>query len=75
MIKIIYEQKPYYYEHAGQQPWDTKSEITLDSDISSDYAVLAFIKMLAVAGFHIKTDKDAKELLDKVKDLIDFEGI
>lgn len=75
MIKIIYEEKSYCYENVGQQPWDIKSEITLDSDISSDYAVLAFIKMLGIAGFSVKTEERAKELLDKVKDLIDYEGI
>ena len=46
MIKITYKQEPYHYEHTGGQPYDIETVVTLNEDISSDEAIVAFLKVL-----------------------------
>ena len=53
MIKISYEQKPYYYEHTGSQPYNIKTEMELNEDISGTEAILAFIRVLRTATYPI----------------------
>lgn len=56
MIKIIYEQPAYCYEHAGEQPYNIKTEIELNSDISSTEALMAFMRMLEIATYRVSAN-------------------
>lgn len=51
MIKIIYEQEPYYYEHVGGQAYDIKTEIKMNDDASVSDVVEAMIRLLKTAGY------------------------
>lgn len=64
MIKITYKQEPYHYEHAGSQPYDVETIVTLDEDISSDEAILAFIKVLNIATYKVSIDTLRKMIAD-----------
>lgn len=75
MIKISYEGKAYYYENAGQQPWDINTEIVLNDDISRDYAILAFLKMLTIAGYRLDNREDLERLFENVAELYEYEGL
>ena len=65
MIKITYKQEPYHYEHTGSQPYDVETVVTLNEDISSDEAIIAFIKVLNMATYRVSIDT----LKDLVADL------
>ena len=56
MIKIIFEEKAYHYEHAGSQDYDIRTEMKLDPDITSTEAILAFMKMLQIATYRVSGD-------------------
>ena len=56
MIKITYKQEPYNYEHIGGQPYDVETVVTLNEDISSDEAIIAFIKVLNIATYRVSID-------------------
>lgn len=56
MIKIVVKQEPYHYEHAGSQPYDIETVITLDEDIACDEAILAFMRALNIATYHATLD-------------------
>jgi hypothetical protein len=60
MIKITFKQEPYHYEHTGGQPYDIETVVTLNEDISSDEAIIAFMRVLNIATYHatLKTLKD-----------------
>jgi len=51
MLKFLYEQKPYYYEHAGGQAYDIRAEINMNEDASVDDVVEAMIRLLKTAGY------------------------
>jgi hypothetical protein len=53
MIKITYKQEPYHYEHTGGQPYDIETVVTLNEDISSDEAIIAFLKVLNMATYRV----------------------
>ena len=56
MIKITFKQEPYYYENIGSQPYDIETVVTLNEDISSDEAILAFIRVLNMATYRVTID-------------------
>lgn len=65
MIKIEYIQKPYNYGNVGGQPYEIKTTMDLDSDISATEALIAFARLLSIATYHISADtlrKAADEL-------------
>ena len=64
MIKITYKQEPYHYEHSGSQPYDVETIVTLDEDISSDEAIIAFIKVLNIATYRVSIDTLKKLISD-----------
>lgn len=56
MIKIIYTQPAYMYEHVGSQEYNIETIMELNSDISSTEAILAFARMLEIATYRISAD-------------------
>ena len=52
MIKIKYEQEPYNYGNGSNQEYKIGTEITLNEDISSPDAIIAFMKILNIATYH-----------------------
>ena len=47
MIKIIYTQPAYMYEHVGGQEYNIETTMELNSDISATEAILAFTSAFA----------------------------
>ena len=56
MIKIIYTQPAYMYEHVGGQEYNIETTMELNSDISAIEAILAFARMLEIATYRISAD-------------------
>lgn len=55
-IVITYHSKPYYYDENLQQPYSVDMEVVLNSDITSDEAILAFVRVLQAATYRIDSD-------------------
>ena len=66
MIKIIYEQKAYNYEHVESQDYDINTEMVLNEDITSTDAILAFMRILQIATYRVDGDtlREAASVLD-----------
>lgn len=58
MIKISFEQKPYFYDAVGdKQPYTITTEIALDEDIEIYEAIRAFCKILNIATYYVTADQ------------------
>lgn len=66
MIKINYVQKSYNYNTCTGQPYDIETNINLDEDISGDEAIIAFLRLLNIATYHI-TLKSLKNLVEDLE--------
>ncbi len=66
MIKINYVQKSYNYNTGTGQPYDIETNINLDEDISGDEAIIAFLRLLNIATYHI-TLKSLKNLVEDLE--------
>ena len=66
MIKLIYEQEAYHYEHAGNQPYTIKTEIDVIDDATAGEAIAAYLKLLKIATYRIDSN-----LLREIADDID----
>lgn len=66
MIKIIYEQEPFYYD-SGTQPYKAKTEFRLDKDIDADEAIIAFMKILNLATYRVNINT-LERLIERLKD-------
>lgn len=64
MIKITYKQEPYHYEHTGGQSYDIETVVTLNEDISSDEAIIAFLKVLNMATYRVSIDTLKRVIAD-----------
>lgn len=51
MLKFLYEQKSYYYEHVGGQAYDINTEIKMNDDASVSDVVEAMVRLLKTAGY------------------------
>jgi len=67
MIKIISEQPKYRFEYAGYQDYDLKTEMILDNDINATDAIVAFMKILNIAGYRVSIDS-LRKVIDCLKD-------
>jgi len=68
MIKIISEQPKYRFENIGEyQDYDLKTEMVLDDDINATDAIIAFIKILNIAGYRVSVDS-LRKVIDCLKD-------
>ena len=56
MIKIVYTQPAYRYEHVGAQEYNIETTMELNSDISSVEAILAFMRMLEIATYKVSSN-------------------
>ena len=75
MIKITYKQEPYHYDFTGGQPYDIKTVVTLNEDISSDEAIIAFIKVLNMATYRVSIDTLKRVIADLEYEYSDGERI
>ena len=67
MIKIIYSQEPYCYEHAGEQEYSINTEIKLNEDISSIEAIKTFVKLLNMATYKVSVNT-LEQVVQDLKD-------
>lgn len=67
MIKIIYNQEPYRYEHTGEQEYSINTEIKLNEDISSIEAIKAFVKLLNMATYRVSINV-LEQVVQELKD-------
>jgi len=68
MIKIISEQPKYRFEKTGiYQDYDLKTEMILDNDINATDAIVAFMKILNIAGYRVSVDS-LRKVIDCLKD-------
>jgi hypothetical protein len=68
MIKIISEQPKYRFEKTGcYQDYDLKTEMTLDEDINAIDAIIAFMKLLNIAGYRVSI-YSLRQTIDCLKD-------
>lgn len=51
MLKFIYKQEPYYYEHVGGQAYDIQTEINMNEDASIGDIMDAIVRLTKTAGF------------------------
>lgn len=75
MIKITYKQEPYHYDFTGGQPYDIETVVTLNKDISSDEAIIAFIKVLNMATYRVSIDTLKRVIADLEYEYSDGERI
>lgn len=75
MIKITYKQEPYHYDFTGGQPYDIETVVTLNEDISSDEAIIAFIKVLNMATYRVSIDTLKRVIADLEYEYSDGERI
>ena len=68
MIKIIYTQPAYMYEHVGGQEYNIETTMELNSDISATEAILAFARMLEIATYRISSDTLRRAVQDWEED-------
>ena len=68
MIKIKYEQEPYNYGYGSSQEYKTNTEITLNEDISSTDAIIAFMKVLNIATYNV-TIGTLKNAINQLEDI------
>lgn len=52
MLKFIYKQEPYHYDHVGGQAYDIKTQITMDEDASLTDIIEAIARLAKYAGYH-----------------------
>ena len=68
MIKIISEQPKYRFENIGEyQDYDLKTEMILDDDINATDAIIAFMKILNIAGYRVSVGS-LRRVIDCLKD-------
>lgn len=65
MIKISYEQKPYHFDNVGGQGYKEETIMTLEEDITSKEAIVAFVRLLNKATYRVY----AETLKELAKDL------
>lgn len=75
MLKITYKQEPYHYDFTGGQPYDIETVVTLNEDISSDEAIIAFIKVLNMATYRVSIDTLKRVIADLEYEYSDGERI
>ena len=75
MIKITYKQEPYHYDFTGGQPYDIETVVTLNKDISSDEAIIAFLKVLNMATYRVSIDTLKRVIADLEYEYSDGERI
>jgi len=68
MIKIISEQPKYRFKNIGEyQNYDLKTEMVLNDDINATDAIIAFMKILNIAGYRVSVDS-LRKVIDCLKD-------
>ena len=65
MLKITYEQEPYYYS-SGKQAFTAKAEITMDTDASFDDILIAILRMAEYATYPKMTISRLKDIIDNL---------
>lgn len=77
MIKISFVQESYSYPCTEGQPYKIETNMELDEDIDTVNAILAFVRLLNIATYHVtsKTLMTATQFLEEeeeVRKKIDF---
>lgn len=67
MLKFLYKQEAYYYEHVGGQAYNIQTEIEMNEDARVNDVIDAVIRLLRTAGYPCRK----QIFLDAIEDIFE----